>query len=292
MRRFIQRYTTDPIRGIGRMARGNVRQGLRDIAPAAQVAAMFVPGGQAASAGLGALAGALGQERGASAGDFARGAVGGASTAMAGRAAQQGIRGMFSAGAPQPMNSLAATQAQGGPALQSVPGLGSPATASMSGLPASLPSGAGAAAVPGMGSLTNFYMANLANAASSAAQATPSAVGSAAGNLGSSLRGLAGTVASGARSAGGTALGALGGAGRFATENAEILGPLIGGMFQSQEGRADRALKERELGVLESREERAEREAQEERERRERVARFLAPMFQDMLSRQAGRQAT
>ena len=105
MRRFIERYTSNPIRGLGRIARGNVRQGLRDMAPAAKVAAAFIPGGALASAGLGAAAGALEQGRGASAKDFARGAAGGAATGMAGKAFVQnapGISSMFTGGGGAP----------------------------------------------------------------------------------------------------------------------------------------------------------------------------------------------
>jgi len=98
MRRFIERYTSNPIRGLGRIVRGNVRQGLRDMAPAAKIAAAFIPGGALASAGLGAAAGALEQERGASARDIVGGAVRGAGTATALRGAQQQVRGMLTGG--------------------------------------------------------------------------------------------------------------------------------------------------------------------------------------------------
>lgn len=94
LRRFIEKYTTNPIRGVGRILRGNVRQGLRDIAPSAKVAAAFIPGGLPAAAALGATAGALEQGPGASAKDFARGAVGGAATGMAGQAFVRGAPGL------------------------------------------------------------------------------------------------------------------------------------------------------------------------------------------------------
>jgi hypothetical protein len=98
MRRFIERYTSDPIRGLGRIARGNVRQGLRDMAPSAKIAAAFIPGGALATAGLGAAAGALEQGRGASFGDIAGGAARGAGTAMALRGAAQQAQGLFTGG--------------------------------------------------------------------------------------------------------------------------------------------------------------------------------------------------
>jgi len=136
MRRFIERYTSNPIRGLGRIVRGNVRQGLRDMAPAAKIAAAFIPGGALASAGLGAAAGALEQERGASARDIVGGAVRGAGTATALRGAQQQVRGMLTGGGA---GGVAASPAGGAPAggaqLSSIPGLDRPATASMSELP-------------------------------------------------------------------------------------------------------------------------------------------------------------
>jgi hypothetical protein len=223
LRKGAERFVTNPVRGVGRIARGNVRQGLRDIAPAAQVGAMFVPGGQAASAGLGALAGALGQERGASVGDFARGAVGGAGTAMAGRFAQQNFR---------------AGMADGGGIGGGIKGIFT-----------------GAGRTPG----------------------TPPAPGEEP----RSLLSRAGNFLTGGKSG-----EEMGGPLGFVQRNQPLVAGVAKGVFEEREGRADRALRERELGILQSREDRAMREEQEERERRQRVAQMLAPLFQQMQQRQ------
>jgi hypothetical protein len=92
MRKFLERTFTDPIRGIGRIARGNVRQGLRDMSGAAPIAAMFA-GGPVGSTIVGALGGALGAKKDASMKDFLTGGLKGAGAGLAAGAAGGALRG-------------------------------------------------------------------------------------------------------------------------------------------------------------------------------------------------------
>lgn len=92
-------------RGVGRIARGNVREGLRDIGGSAKTLApalAFIPGvGTAAALGIGAVGGALSSRSGASANDFLRGAATGAGRAGVGvgaKALLPGIGGMVRGG--------------------------------------------------------------------------------------------------------------------------------------------------------------------------------------------------
>lgn len=92
LKKGVQKVITNPIRGVGRIARGNVRQGLRDMSGAVQTAAMFVPGGAMVAGGLGALGGAMGAGKGASFGDIAgRAALGGAA-GVGGQAMRKGFQ--------------------------------------------------------------------------------------------------------------------------------------------------------------------------------------------------------
>lgn len=93
----VGRAISRPVRGVGRMLRGNFREGLGDIAHGAKYAAGFIPGvGPLAAAGIGAAAGALerGAEQGFNAGNIIRGGAGGAVAGLTGEAAQGALRGV------------------------------------------------------------------------------------------------------------------------------------------------------------------------------------------------------
>jgi hypothetical protein len=92
LKKGAEKFITDPVRGVGRIARGDVRQGLRDMSGAVQAASMFVPGGAMVAGGLGALGGAMGAGKGASFGDVAgRAALGGAA-GVGGQAMRKGFQ--------------------------------------------------------------------------------------------------------------------------------------------------------------------------------------------------------
>lgn len=200
-----------PFRGIGRIARGNVRQGLRDLSGATKLAAAFVPGGAMAAGALGALGGAMGAQRGAGFGDVAKGAGGGALAGMGGQIARKG----FQAG-----------MADGGGIGGGIKGMFT-----------------GAGRTPG----------------------TPPAP---------SVKPLPPSQSMLSR------------AGKFATENAPLLGGIASGAGTAYSGFQQADVARGQLDLATRQQEQREREAQEERENRARIAELLAPLFRQMAERQ------
>lgn len=126
-----------PVRGIGRIARGHVREGLRDIGQGVKTAApaiAFIPGvGLPAAAAIGAAGGVLGAKKHAGVGDFVRGGLQGAAAGAAGEGLQgigkmaMGARGLIGAGeGAVDLANPAATYARNLPnVMGKAPGIGS-----------------------------------------------------------------------------------------------------------------------------------------------------------------------
>lgn len=169
---------SNPVRGIGRIARGNVRAGLRDIGSSVKTlspALAFVPGvGTAAALGIGALGGGLAAKKGAGIGDVAKGAAGGAAGAYAGTQLKSALPGIR-----QGIGQLAS---RGGAAGAEIAGAGAGAGAGGGGMTAmAMPAvnvggaGAGAAGAGGAGG-TMAGIGNVARGAGNVAQNVGGAV--------------------------------------------------------------------------------------------------------------------
>jgi len=319
MRRFIERYTSDPIRGLGRIARGNVRQGLRDMAPSAKIAAAFIPGGALATAGLGAAAGALEQGRGASFGDIAGGAVRGAGTATALRGAAQQAQGLFTgggAGAPGlTAGEAVAPNAAGGARnlpMAQFPDIGGAGSAGPlpplpeGGLPVNFGfpvrgRGPMQGVTSGLGQRPEGLPVNfgfpvrgrgaMQGVTSALGQQGLSQVPGLQGAASASMGGLPGLVRSPvAEQTSRSLLGGLGGAarsvGQFSKDYPELAGGVARGAGTAFAGARQASALERQIALQERQDERAATAEEEERERRRRVAELLAPLFQQMQQRQ------